>query len=216
MEQVEQVGTNLENGILKIKQPRKIQDKYFSKVKYLSETSEPVDLIIQLPKMKLIEPLVTKNYSLLEISNTKGTYSSKIKKQITDIDNEIIQQISLNCEKWFDKKLPIQIVTNMYQPVLVGDSIKVFVDIPIIENHKKELIDFDELSTGDNIECIIKLKYLVFTKSDCYPCWELLKVKKCQVRIKRVKKYGFVEQDPCSDSESESELTQIQQSYSFF
>ena len=223
VEQVEQVGTNFENGKLKIKQPRKIQDKYFSKVKYLPEPSngnDPGDLIIQLPKMKLMEPLVTKSYSSLEFLNTKGNYSSKVKKNINIIDTRVVDTITLNCEKWFDKKIPLEVVSNMYQRVLIDDSIKVFVDKPIVENHKNEILSLSDLSPGENIECIIRIKYLVFTQNECYLTWELVKVKKCQVKIKRVKKYGFIEPDPESgfesDPDSDSDLNEIEQSYSFF
>ena len=197
---------------LKIGQLKKVNDKYFAKVKYSPGG------FVQLPKFKIHEPLQSNGYSSFEIFNGNGRYMLLLKKMLQDIDTKVIDEITNNCEKWFNKQLSLEMVTNMYQQVQFDNNFKVFVDDPIVENHKKELIELGDISPGDNIECIIKIKYLVFTQDSCYLTWELVKVKKCQVKIKRVKKYGFIDQDSCSDSDPEFEVNenQIKERYSFF
>jgi hypothetical protein len=195
-----------------LNKPKKNELFMVSKVKY-SGTS---DLTIQMPKMKLI---LNESIVLLEFINNKG-YSKKVCDFLSTLDSKLLEYIYKKSEEWFGKKIPIEKITEMYSGSSIGsiDSegsecirIKVNInkkDTSLIDkkNNELELSDYKNNST---VECICRLKYVVFSKDKCVPVWEMV-IMKLILKVNRVPKNAFIEEE-----ENNSENDAIEE-YSFF
>ena len=194
-----------------LNKPKKNELFMVSKVKY-SGTS---DLTIQMPKMKLV---LNESIVLLEFLNKKG-YSKKVCDFLTALDSNLLEYIYKKSEEWFGKKIPIEKITEMYSGSINStDSegpectrIKVNInkkDTSLIDkkNNELELSDYKNNST---VECICRLKYVVFSKDKCVPVWEMV-IMKLILKVNRVPKNAFIEEE-----ENNSENDAIEE-YSFF
>jgi hypothetical protein len=195
-----------------LNKPKKNELFMVSKVKY-SGTS---DLTIQMPKMKLI---LNESIVLLEFINNKG-YSKKVCDFLSTLDSKLLEYIYKKSEEWFGKKIPIEKITEMYSGSSISsiDSegsecirIKVNInkkDTSLIDkkNNELELSDYKNNST---VECICRLKYVVFSKDKCVPVWEMV-IMKLILKVNRVPKNAFIEEE-----ENNSENDAIEE-YSFF
>ena len=81
----------------------------------------------------------------------------------------------------------------------------------IIDRRKND-IELSELKEGIEIECISQLKYIMFSKDNCFTVWEFQSGKIHKV-VDKVKEYGFINIEE-SDSESDSE--EISEIINFF
>jgi len=197
---------------ISMSKPKKNELFMVSKVKY-SGTS---DLTIQMPKMKLI---LNESIVLLEFLNNKG-YSKKVCDFLSTLDSKLLEYIYKKSEEWFGKKIPIEKITEMYSGSGISsiDSegseftiIKVNITkkdtiLIVKKNNELELSDYKNNST---VECICRLKYVVFSKDKCVPVWEMV-IMKLILKVNRVPKNAFIEEE-----ENNSENDAIEE-YSFF
>ena len=190
-----------------LNKPKKNELFMVSKVKY-SGTS---DLTIQMPKMKLV---LNDSLLLLEFLNKKG-YSKKVCDFLSTLDSKLLEYIYKKSEEWFGKKIPMEKITEMYSGSIISESecirIKVNInkkDTSLIDkkNNELELSDYKNNST---VECICRLKYVVFSKDKCVPVWEMV-IMKLILKVNRVPKNAFIEEE-----ENNSENDAIEE-YSFF
>jgi len=177
-----------------------------------------------------------------EQKNSRERYTRLTKELFTKIDNYNIEYIAGKSEEWFNKKLTVENISSMYKPIIEeGDSTieinysfdekffdeksfdeksfdeksfdeKSFDETNKLTDHKGNPLDYSLLEPNDYMECIVKIKFLVFSRESSYLIWELCKMKKCQKRIQRVKKYGFIEDPSTEDvpeyiSDNETSLT---------
>jgi len=180
------------------------------------------ELIIQMPKMNLsLESSEENTQVFLDFLNKKE-YSKKVYDFLNTLDSKIILIIFKNSEEWFGKKIPMEKLTEMYSGTLINifsesneterkeTSTRIKVNINKKEtslvdkkNNELELSDYKNNST---VECICRLKYIVFSKDKCVPVWEIV-VMKLIVKVNRVPKNAFIEDNSDNDSIEE---------YSFF
>jgi len=196
---------NLDSIILQ--KPKKNGEYFVSKVKYSGN-----DFFIQFPKMK-ISTSFGKNVELEFSSNSK--YSKEVYNFLSSLDEHIIQNIFNKSEEWFGKKIPIENVNKMYNkfikaPKTLNDNCTMDFIIKACEflDKKNNELDVSEFSIGLDVECIVQLKYIIFSKDTCFTYWEL-HTAKLHKKIDKVKQYGFI------DSESESEEDE-EISFTFF
>jgi len=202
---------------ISLSKPKKNGLYMVSKVKYSGN-----ELTIQLPKMKLVlSDSITSVF--LEFLNKKD-YSKKVYDFLNTLDSKLILTICNNTEEWFDKKIPMEKLTEMYSHTLINifsessDSERKEISTKIKVNiNKKETILIDkknnelELSDYKNnstVECICRLKYIIFSKDKCVPVWEMV-VMKLIPKVNRVPKNAFIEEEYNSDNDAIEE-------YSFF
>jgi len=180
------------------------------------------ELMIQMPKMNLsLESQEENTQVFLDFLNKKE-YSKKVYDFLNTLDSKIILNIFKNSEEWFGKKIPMEKLTEMYSGTLINifsesneterkeTSTRIKVNINKKEtslidkkNNELELSDYKNNST---VECICRLKYIVFSKDKCVPVWEIV-VMKLIVKVNRVPKNAFIEDNSDNDSIEE---------YSFF
>jgi hypothetical protein len=192
-----------------LNKPKKNGEFMVSKPKYSDN-----ELIIQMPKMNLSLESPENTQVFLDFLNKKE-YSKKVYDFLNTLDSKIILIIFKNSEEWFGKKIPIEKITEMYSGSIISESectrIKVNInkkDTSLIDkkNNELELSDYKNNST---VECICRLKYVVFSKDKCVPVWEMV-IMKLILKVNRVPKNAFIEEE-----ENNSENDAIEE-YSFF
>jgi len=200
-----------------LNKPKKNELFMVSKPKYSGN-----ELIIQLPKMKLVlgdsENSTNINIPVLLEFLNKTRYSKKVYDFLTILDSYLIEYIFKNSEDWFGKKIPVEKITEMYSGSVTTDSegaectrIKVNIkkkDTTLTDkkNNELELSDYKNNST---VECICRLKYIIFSKDKCVPVWEMV-VMKMILKVNRVPKNAFIDEE-----ENNSDNEPIEE-YSFF
>ena len=196
--------------IFSLNKPKKNGLYMVSKVKYSGN-----ELTIQLPKMKLILGDSGSNV-LLEFLNKKE-YSKKVCDFLKNLDSKIIDYIFKNSEDWFGKKIPLEKLNEMYSGSIISSITESECTIMKVnvkqkdtfftdkKNNELELSDYKNNST---VECICRLKYIIFSKDKCVPVWEMV-VMKLILKVNRVPKNAFIEEENNSDNDAIEE-------YSFF
>ena len=162
----------------------------------------------------------------LAFKNQTG-YNKKIQTFLKDLDSHIIDVVTENSKEWFGKKIPMDSVVKMYRSTVktpeipedpetinVSFSAKKSELLTELVNAKNEPVDFTEIKPGNTLECIIRLKYLIFSKESSFVTWEI-SCAKIHKRVHRVPKFGFIENpdDQHEKCDSEDEDLEI---YTFF
>jgi hypothetical protein len=180
------------------------------------------ELMIQMPKMNLsLESQEENTQVFLDFLNKKE-YSKKVYDFLNTLDSKLILNIFKNSEEWFGKKIPMEKLTEMYSGTLINifsdsneterkeTSTRIKVNInkketSLIDKKNNEL-ELSEYKNNSTVECICRLKYIIFSKDKCVPVWEIV-VMKLIVKVNRVPKNAFIEDNSDNDSIEE---------YSFF
>ena len=190
---------------LQISKPKKHSDEYLiCKIKY-PESSD--DFFIQFPKMKLVQ-LSPKGIEL-EFLPKETKYTKECYNFLSDMDKYISEYICTKSEEWFSKKIPMENIKNMYNSFIkapkstehqstINFSIKK--DTTFIDKRNNEL-ELTDISPDAEIECISQLKYILFSKDNCFTIWDLHSAK-VHKKIDRVPANGFIAVEE-SDSDSE-------------
>jgi len=183
----------------RISKPKKYRtDLMVAKVK--NKNKEPI--IVQFPKMTISD--YTKFVELGFLSKTG--YSKKVHDFLSNLDEKLINYIASHSEDWFGKQIPLTSVTQMYNKFIKvnenGDFINfVFDKKSELINKKNEILHDSELVKGETLECISQLKYIVFTKENCFMTWEICTAK-LHKKYNFVPKFGFIE-DQLDESDDE-------------
>ena len=198
----------LENVIFS--KPKKHGDYLVCKVKYCADS----ELIIQFPKMKIASD-IGKIVELEFSNNTK--YNKESYNFLSTLDDHIGNYIFEKSTEWFGKQIPMESLKKMYNkfikaPKTVND--KCTMNFNLKKNcsfldTKGNDLDISEFSIGLDVECIAQLKYIMFSKDNCFTIWELCTAK-LHKKVVKVKQYGFIEQE---ESESETDDEEI---FTFF
>jgi hypothetical protein len=207
-----------------IGKPKKQGEYFVSKVKYSDEyqKSHKLDLIIQLPNMKLVNDITVLANVELEFIN-KQKYSNKVYDFLSAVDEFVLGNICKNSEEWFNKKIPIEKLNTMYNKNIKAPkssdcnctmNFKLSKENLSLIDHRKNELSLSEYKKDLTVECICKLKYIIFSKDKCFPVWELI-VLKLNKRVNRVPKYGFIEEPEVEEEDnSDNDIAEID--YSFF
>jgi hypothetical protein len=191
------MDTNLESLIFK--KPKKCGDYFVCKL------GDP--MVLQFPKM-ILTGITDKNMELEFISDSTKYYR-EVYDYLTKLDDHIINYIYEHSKEWFNKKIPLTNIKQMYNKFIKSPktseskctlTFALNNDAVLIDN-KKNVLEMSDFKDSDTIECISQLKYIVFSKDTCFITWELQSAKK-YTKIEKVVKYGFID-DHESDSDSE-------------
>jgi hypothetical protein len=85
-------------------------------------------------------------------------------------------------------------------------------DMELVDK-KNNVMDIDDFKQGNLIECLGKMKYLIFSKESSFLTWEVCTAK-LHKKVAKVPKFGFVE-DPDEPDEVESD-SEAEIVHSFF
>jgi hypothetical protein len=164
---------------IELKKPTKFDDFYVSNI----------DFCIQTPKLNISK--ISKKLSLL--------LNEKIIYLLYSFDEKIIQLISENSEHFFEEKLTIDEAEEIYKSSVKYDKNNPKINLNInkkinIYNKQKDTLDLNDLSSDNEVICLIKCKKIIFYKTHCEPYWEVVQIK---IKEKEVCKnnYLFIE-DP--------------------
>jgi len=204
--------------------PRKYGEYLVSRIKYLKD-SEKQDLLVQFPKMTLLSDFVvgSKNTTL---EFTDSRYSKQTVEFIKGLEDFIVGHIVSNSEEWFGKQIPEISVKRMYTSCLIDPvdsdhfntmnitlkNNKGHLDMELVDK-KNNVMDIDDFKQGNLIECLGKMKYLIFSKESSFLTWEVCTAK-LHKKVAKVPKFGFVE-DPDEPDEVESD-SEAEIVHSFF
>ena len=195
--------------------PKKHGEYLICKVKY----PENDTITLQFPKMTISSEPTTKAIEL-EFKNDTG-YNKKVYNFLSKIDDHVIEQITTKSEEWFDKKIPLDAVSQMYKKFIKSPKtsennctlnfnfmLKKKELLTLFVNSKNEPIDFTDLKKGSTVECIAQMKYIVFSKDSSFVTWDIT-CAKLHKRINRVPKFGFVEDPEDQQIDSDDEDIEI-------
>ena len=186
---------------LRFSKPKKCQGTLM--VSKIKKSGEPY--LIQFPKMSIVQfnETVPGNPMNIEFEfvNQSG-YTKKIISFLSKFDTFIKERIFQHSEEWFGKTIPIENLNEMYQ---TNTTLKFVIDKKTEITSKDSPVDISELVKGSLVECIVQMKYLIFTKESCFIHWEICSAR-LHKKVERVRKFGFIE-DPCDESDSEEIIT---------
>jgi hypothetical protein len=193
---------------LQISKPKKHSEEYMlCKIKY------PDDFFIQFPKMKLVQ--VSPKGVELEFLTSETKYTKECYNFLSELDTYISMYICEKSEEWFEKKIPMENIKNMYNNFIkapkstdhqstINFSIKK--NCTIVDRRNKEL-EISDLSINTEVECISQLKYILFSKDNCFTVWEMYSAK-VHKKFDKVPANGFIDVEE-SDSENETDVEEI-------
>jgi hypothetical protein len=211
--------------------PKKHGEHLICKVKY--DDPELPDVVLQLPKMKVVDDFIQgegselpKNVSL-EFLNNKSKYNKEVYDFLSKLDDYIINFIHKNSLEWFGKEIPLDFLSKMYNKFIkapkdsesnctMNFSLKKNkgkLDCVLMDNKKNEL-DLIDIKKNSSVECITQLKYIIFSKDTCFTIWELCNVKLYK-KVARVPKFGFIEDSTEVNNQDSSDF-EVEEDYSFF
>jgi len=166
---------NIEDLILE--KPKKIDDIYISNINFTLQTP------------RLLINKISKKITLILNENMEKIFS--------DFDNKIIELLSKNSSEFFEEELSIdeseEIYKNSYKNSKLESKINLSINNKItIFNKYKEILDINNLCSGDEVICLIKCKKIIFYKNHCEPHWEVFQIKLKEQQLKK-NEYLFVE-----------------------
>jgi hypothetical protein len=198
--------------------PQKHGDYLVCKVKY--NVKDPV--VVQFPKMKINNVPSFKN---IELEFLENNYSKKIYDLLSNIDNFVVKSVTSNSEEWFNKKIPEDSISQMYNKFIkspktsenrctVNLSFKTKKNELVTEliDRRGNEIDFEELQENQILECIAEMKYIIFSKDTCFVQWEI-STAKLHRQVQKVARYGFIDDPSETEIEEPEEELEI---HSFF
>ena len=95
---------NIEYGNIKLKKPKSVVDGYFSRVVY--ENNEKITL--DTPYLKVMDVVFRKNSSVIIFKINEDTRD--LFQSIYDIEEFLLLGVEENSEKWFKKKLTVDVL----------------------------------------------------------------------------------------------------------
>lgn len=197
---------------IQFKKPRKNGEYMVSKIKYSDS-----DFLIQLPKMKQLTE-ISKSVELEFIKNGLK-YNEECYNFLHNINDHIIKVVSEKSEEWFGKKIPLDNIKTMYNSFIKAPkssesqptmNFNVKKDLILVDSKKKEA-SISDFQIDMEIDCIVHLKYVVFSKGNCFTVWDLQSAKLSKKpKIEKEKpNYEFINSESGSDSESELESDEV-------
>ena len=194
--------------------PKKVKDFLVSKVKYSSPDTPDRPFIVQFPKMTVVS---LENNIELEFKTDRG-YTKKVYNALSKLDTILVDYISSKSEEWFQKKIPVNSVNQMYNKFLKAPKTSennCTINFSLSKNkefvnHRDEPIEISDISKNSSLQVIAEMKYIVFSKDSSFIQWEIL-TGKMEKKVLKVPKNGFVEdlEDrdiPKDDSDDEPEI----------
>lgn len=111
--------------------------------------------------------------------------SKKMFQFITKIERQTIELISEKSEQWFNNKLTIDQVRQIYRSSLIfpNDEPNVVltemipIDEPMVFSSHEKKINLEDFEKDTPIIILARLKSITFYRSNCIPNWEFLSVK---------------------------------------
>ena len=158
-------------SVMAFEPPVKNGDVYFSKARYNSRS-----LLFQ-------SDLIY--FRSFENGKLKILLSKKMFQFMTKIERQTIELISEHSEKWFNMKLTIDQVRQIYKSSLIfpsGEPNSVLTEInsieePMVFNSHEKKIKLEDFKKDTPIIILARLKGITFYRSNCIPNWEFLSVK---------------------------------------
>ena len=193
---------------------KKHSDYLVCKIKYAGEP-----FFIQFPKMKVSS--INQKELQLEFLNNSTKYNKESYNFLSELDSYISEHIYEKSEEWFGKKIPLENIKNMYNKFIKAPkstdnkSTMNFIvkkDSVYMDTRKNE-IEYSEIKESENIECIAQMKYIMFSKDNCFTVWEVHSGKVHRT-VDKVPAYGFLNVD--SDSQEDSDEENISEIINFF
>jgi len=165
---------------IELKKPTKLDEFYVSNI----------DFSIQTPKLSICK--ISKKICL--------SLDTSIINLLNSFDEKIIQLLSENSEDFFEEKFTIDEAEEIYKSSIkyIKDNPKMNLNINKkinIYNKQKEILELNDLSSDDEVICLIKCKKIIFYKSHCEPYWEVVQIKIKEKEIININNYLFIE-DP--------------------
>lgn len=164
---------------LTLEKPLKTEDLYISNINFTLQT----------PKLKINK--ISKKITLILNEN--------MEKLLNNFDNKIIELLSQNSSDFFEEELSIddseEIYKNSYKHTKLESKINLSINKKItIFNKYKEILDINNLCSGDEVICLIKCKKIIFYKNHCEPHWEVFQIKLKEQQLKK-NEYLFIEDE---------------------
>jgi hypothetical protein len=160
------------------------------------------------------------NHYLLCFKNIKNNINKQSSINITlNLEINNLKILFNNIKNNFDN-ISMENIINMYNKFIKAPKTTenqstmnfninkkcVFID------KKNNELDLSEISLDSEVECISQLKYIMFSKDNCFTIWEMQSAK-IHRKINKVPAYGFIEVE---EPDSENDEVDVEEIIKFF
>lgn len=130
-------------------------------------------MVIQTPKIELGE--IRDGYAEFTLKELKSSSSKLFYSFVKNLETKSMQTVYDNSEKWFNKKIPAQVIRDMHKPILMtpdqpNGNIKMYLKLSnkMAITVGEDSVDMDYLllnKDSHNIKCMIRLDGIVFGRN---------------------------------------------------
>ena len=158
---------NIEYGNIKLKKPKSVVDGYFSRVVY--ENNEKITL--DTPYLKVMDVVFRKNSSVIIFKINEDTRD--LFQSIYDIEEFLLLGVEENSEKWFKKKLTVDVLyKNQIKPWSIDRNGDIIMKMSIRNNR-----EFRKIKEDDYLSLTLHLEGIHFNSKTFASSWKCIEYK---------------------------------------
>lgn len=157
----------IEYGNIKLRKPKSVVDGYFSKV--VSGNNEK--LTLETPYLKVLDVVFRKNSSVISFKINEDTRD--LFQSIYDIEEFLLLGVEENSEKWFKKKLTVDVLyKNQIKPWSIDRNGDIIMKMSIRNNR-----EFRKIKGDDYLSLTIHLEGIHFNSKTFASSWKCIDYK---------------------------------------
>ena len=160
------IQSGLEYGKFKLKKPKSVVDGYFSKISYGGDK-----YTIDTPYVKIKQITFIPNSSTVVFKITEETRD--FFQSIYDIEEFLLLNVEKNSEKWFNKKLTVDVLyKNQIKPWNIDRNGDILLEVNIRNNR-----EFRKIQNGDFLSLTLHLEGIQFNSKTFGSSWKCIDYK---------------------------------------
>lgn len=158
---------SIEYGKIKLRKPKSVVDGYFSKI--ICENNEK--LTLDTPYLKVMDVVFRKNSSVIMFKINEDTRD--LFQSIYDIEEFLLLGVEENSEKWFNKKLTVEVLyKNQIKPWSIDRNGDIIMKMSIRNNR-----EFRKIKADDYLSLTLHLEGIHFNSKTFTSSWKCIEYK---------------------------------------
>jgi hypothetical protein len=158
---------SIEYGKIKLRKPKSVIDGYFSKI--VCENNEK--LTLDTPYLKIMDVVFRKNSSVIKFKINEDTRD--LFQSIYDIEEFLLLGVEENSEKWFNKKLTVEVLyKNQIKPWSIDRNGDIIMKMSIRNNR-----EFRKIKADDYLSLTLHLEGIHFNSKTFTSSWKCIEYK---------------------------------------
>lgn len=158
---------SIEYGKIKLRKPKSVINGYFSKI--VCENNEK--LTLDTPYLKIMDVVFRKNSSVIKFKINEDTRD--LFQSIYDIEEFLLLGVEENSEKWFNKKLTVEVLyKNQIKPWSIDRNGDIIMKMSIRNNR-----EFRKIKADDYLSLTLHLEGIHFNSKTFTSSWKCIEYK---------------------------------------